>query len=159
MSIKPNTANLNSCRLIGSGDFESYWPGDACRYFILVPSTTNPLSARISGGSNSITSINAPILVGGRNNSFISTLTHFFASLGYGTPSRISGRGWDLGYSIGSTNPPNGVVFTQPSYIRVGNNNEVSGKLRLLHTCDQVRNVGDSYERFEGINYGNVPLM
>lgn len=150
VACKPSLSSLQYGGLRGAGDWESYWAGDACAYGIMVSpgGTTFSYAQRVSAGTSgmSMGPYGAPVLVAGRNSDFSPTGAHFFAVTGVATPGVTLGGGLNLDNSFEETNPPNGVIITQPAYIRVGLNNEVTGRMRLLHVCDNVILTGGLVE-------------
>lgn len=158
-ATKPNTGNLNNGGLRGAGDVESYWPGDAYAYFNLVSSTSRNTAHRASAGTSSATADNGSFQVAGVDSTYAPTRSHILTSFGYAQPSPVVSGGWYVGYCLPATNPPNGVIFTSPAYYRVGARNEVSGRLRLLHACDHLRDTGDLVEIIASMeSTAGVPL-
>lgn len=158
-ATKPNTANLNAAGIRGAGDYESFWAGDVCAYFVMVGDTTWNSARRVSAGTSAISNVNSGVYVGGRNSNFGALQCAFFACFGSASPGGEFSGGWSASNSLPSVNPPNGVIFTAPAYVRVGANNEVSGRMRLLHVCDHVRNTGGLIEFLTGMETSaGIPL-
>lgn len=158
-ATKPNTGNLNNGGLRGAGDVESYWPGDVYAYFNLVSSDIRDTARRASAGTAGATASNGSFQVAGVDSTYAPTLSHILTCFGASVPSSELSGGYSLSTSFPATNPPNGVIFTSPAYYRVGARNEVSGRLRLLHACDHVRDTGGLVEIIAGMeSTAGVPL-
>ena len=159
-ATKPYPGNLDQAGIRGAGDYESFWAGDVCAYFVMVGwDGAWSTAIRVSAGMSNISNQSSGVLVGGRNSTFGVLGAAFFACFGFAQPGGEIAGGWSNSSSFGPTNPPNGVIFTSPAYVRVGANNEVSGKMRLLHVCDHIRNTGGLIELLPGMaTSAGVPL-
>jgi hypothetical protein len=135
--IKPRESanaqtSITDSTVVGGGDYISFYPADATRYFALRHSTTQSLLSTITVGTSNISSNNAAILTGGRGNVFTPTPAKVFGTLLNANPSG-SGTPNSEGNTLPATNPPDGRIFSSPAYIRVGNNNEISGIMPYMH--------------------------